>query len=173
MTVSRSSSAPPNCSEISTNSSDNSKNSPWENKNATSTSTKKHNQTDIARRLVISSKLLSHGAAKVCHQLFGGGIEILIPCHSAIHKIIYTRAAQVKKNLMGTLHLGKWSIYFDDKRIQGFEYQAVVLNNEAKEKKLTTLKLKNEKAETIAELHCVREVYSVGISCEDCCQHNK
>src|SRR5206468_88465 len=73
------------------------------------------------------------------------------PRQSAIHKAIYTRAAQVKKYLVSTLHLEKWSIHFDGKHIEGIEYQAVVLNNEAKEMKLTALKLKDGKAQTIAE----------------------
>ena len=37
------------------------------------------------------------------------------------------------------------------KRIDGFEYQAGVLKNEAKEIKLSVLKLKDGKAQTIAE----------------------
>src|ERR1700761_1138310 len=107
------SSAPPDCSESYTDSSNNSKDSPWEDENEASTSTRKHNPTGIARRLVTSSKLSSHGAAKVCRQLSGEGIEISTPCHSAIHKAIYTRAAQVKKHLVSTLHLEKWSLHFD------------------------------------------------------------
>jgi hypothetical protein len=151
-TVSRlTSSAPPDCSESSTDSSDNSKDSHWHDENAASTSTRKHNPTGIARRLVTSSKLSSHGAAKVCRQLSGEGIEIPTPCQSAILKAMYTRAAQVKKHLVSTLHLEKWSIHFDGKHIEGFEYQAVVLKNEGKEIKLTVLKLKDGKAQTIAE----------------------
>ena len=52
---------------------------------------------------------------------------------------------------MSTLHLEKWSIHFDGKHIEGFEYQAVTLKNESKEIKLTALKLKDGKAQTIAE----------------------
>ena len=141
----------PDCSESSTDSSENSTDSPWEDDNAASMSKRKHNPTGIARCLVTCSKLSSHGAAVVCRQLSGGGIEIPTPCQSAIHKAIYTRAAQVKKHLVSTLHLEKWSIHFDGKHIEGFEYQAVVLKNESKEIKLTTLKLKDGKAQTIAE----------------------
>ena len=82
----------------------------WMSKEQASTSTRKHNPTGIARRLVTSSKLSSHGAAKVCRQLSGEGIEISTPCHSAIHKAIYTRAAQVKKHLVSTLHLEKLKV---------------------------------------------------------------
>lgn len=145
------SSPPPDYSESSTDSSDNSKDSPWEDENAALMSTRKHNPTGVARRLITSSKLSSHRAAKVCRQLSGEGIEIPTPCQSAIHKAIYTRAAQVKKHLVNTLHLEKWSIHFDGKHIEGFEYQAVVLKNETKEIKLTALKLKDGKAPTIAE----------------------
>lgn len=144
-------SEPPNCSESNTDSSDNSKDSHWEDENAASTSTRKHNTTCIARRLVTSSKLSSHGAAKVCRQLSGEGIEIPTPSQSAIHKAIYTRAAQLKNHLVSTLHLEKWSLHFDGKHIHGIEYQAVLLKNEANEIKLTAIKLKDGKAQTIAE----------------------
>ena len=86
------SSALPDCSESSTDSSENSTDSPWEDDNAASMFKRIHNPTGIARRLVTCSKLLSHGAAVVCRQLSGEGIEILTPCQSAIHKAIYTRA---------------------------------------------------------------------------------
>ena len=57
----------------------------------------------------------------------------------------------MKKHLVSTLHLEKWSIHFDGKHIDGFEYQAVVFKNEAKEIKLSALKLKDGKAQTITE----------------------
>ena len=141
----------PDCSESSTDSSENSTDSPWEDDNAASMSKRKHYPTGIARRLVTCSKLSPHGAAVVCRQLSGEGIEIPTPCQSAIHKAIYTRAAQVNKHLVSTLHLKKWSIHFDGKHIEGFEYQAVVLKNESKEIKLTALKLKDGKAQTNVE----------------------
>lgn len=146
-----SSSVTPDYYETSSNSSNTSNDSPWEDEAAASTSTRKHNPTGIARRLVTSSKLSSHGAAKVCHQLSDEGIEIPTPCQSAIHKAIYARASQVKKHLVSTLHLDKWSIHFDGKHIEGFEHQAVVLKNERKEIKLAALKLKDGKAATITE----------------------
>ena len=52
----------------------------------------------------------------------------------------------MKKHLVSTLHLEKWS-----KHIESFEYQAVVLKNESKEIKLTALKLKDGRVQTIAE----------------------
>ncbi|CAH0558880.1 unnamed protein product [Brassicogethes aeneus] len=55
-------SKPPDCSESNTDSSDNSKDSPWKDENAESTSTRKHNRTGIARRLVTSSNLSSRGS---------------------------------------------------------------------------------------------------------------
>ena len=42
-------------------------------------------------------------------------------------------------------------MYFDAKHIKGFEYQAVVLKKEAKEIKLTALKLKYGKSQTITQ----------------------
>ena len=76
-------------------------------------------------------------------QLSGEGIEIPTPCQSAIHKVVYTGAAEVKKHLVSKLHLEKWNISFDGKHIEGIEYQAVVLKNEANKIKLSALKLKN------------------------------
>ena len=139
----------PDCSKSSIDSSENSTDSPWEGNDAASMSKRKRNSTGIARLLVTCSKLSSHRVAVVCCQLSGEGFEIPTPCQSAIHKAIYTRAAQVKKHLVSTLHLEKWSIHFDGKHIKGFEYQAVVLKNESKEIKLTALK--DGKAQTIAE----------------------
>ena len=141
----------PDCSESSTDSSKNSTDSPWEDDNAASMNKRKHNPTGISRHLVTCLKLSSHGAAVVCCQLSGEGIDIPTPCQSVIRKAIYTRTAQVKKHLVSTLHLEKWSIHFDGKHIEGFEYQAAVLKNESKGIKLTALKLKDGKAQTIAE----------------------
>ncbi len=138
-------------SDTSTDSSDTSEDSPWEDVAAASTSTRKHNPTGVARRLVSSSKLSFHGAAKVCRQLSDEGIKIPTLCQSAIYKAIYTRAAQVKNHLVSTLFLEKWSIHFDGKHVDGFEHQAVVLKNETKEIKLAALRLKDGKAATIAE----------------------
>ena len=53
-------------------------------------------------------------------------------------------------------------MHFDDKHIDGFEYQAVFLRNEAKETKLTALKLKDGKAQPITEgLHNVLEKFNL------------
>ena len=52
---------------------------------------------------------------------------------------------------MSTLHLEKWNIHFDAKRIENIEYQVVVLKNEAKEIRLSALSLKDGKAQTITE----------------------
>ncbi|CAH0551079.1 unnamed protein product [Brassicogethes aeneus] len=87
-------SGPPDCSQSNTDSSNNSKYITWEDENEASTRTRKYNPTGIARRLVTSSKLSFHGAAKVCRQLSEESIEIPTPSQSAIHKAIYTRATQ-------------------------------------------------------------------------------
>ena len=50
----------PDCSESSTESSENSTDSPWEDDNAASMSKRKYNPTGIVRRLVTCSKLSSH-----------------------------------------------------------------------------------------------------------------
>ena len=86
-----------------------------------------------------------------CANNSSDGIEIPTPCQSGIHKAIYKRAAQLKEHLVSTLYLEKWSLHFDDKRIEGFEYQAVVLKNDKKELKLAALKLNDGKTGTIAE----------------------
>lgn len=54
--------------------------------------------------------------------------------------------------MVSTLHLEKWSIHFNGKHMEGFEYKVLVLKNEEKEIILTALKLKDGKAQTIAEL---------------------
>ncbi|KAA0204050.1 hypothetical protein HAZT_HAZT007056 [Hyalella azteca] len=138
-------------------------------------SKRKHNPTGVARRLVRRSKLSSHGAAVVCHQLSDEDIEISAPCQSAIHKAIYTRAAQVKKDLVSTLHLEKWSINFDGKHIKGFEYQSVFIMSLSKAIKLTVLNLRNGKAEGLQEQlqkdsrMCLRSSICED-QLDDCCQ---
>ena len=57
---------------------------------------------------------------------------------------------QVKEQLKKTLHLQNWSLHFDGKKIEGTEYQAVVLKNEEREIKLAALALESGKAEPIA-----------------------
>ncbi|QQP32953.1 Uncharacterized protein FKW44_024153 [Caligus rogercresseyi] len=140
-------------SETGTDSCDTSEDSSMEDEAAPSTSTRKYNPTGAARRLVTSSKLSTHKAAKVCRQLSGEGIEIRTPT-------LYRRAAEVKQHLVSTLHREKWSLHFDGKKINGIEHQAVVLKNEAKEIKLTVLQLKDG-------------VQLVGINSDDNCRHDK
>lgn len=138
-------------SETGTDSCDTSEDSSMEDEAAPSTSTRKYNPTGVARRLVSSSKLSTHKAAKVCRQLSGEGIEIPTPSQPGIHKALYRRAAEVKQHLVSTLHQEKWSLHFDGKKIHGIEHQAVVLKNEAKEINLTVLQLKDSTAATIAK----------------------
>ncbi|QQP40599.1 Uncharacterized protein FKW44_014704, partial [Caligus rogercresseyi] len=138
-------------SETGTDSCDTSEDSSMEDEAAPSTRTRKYNPTGVARRLVTSSKLSTHKAAKVCRQLSGEGIEIRTPSQPGIHKALYRRAAEVKQHLVSTLHQEKWSLHFDGKKINGIEHQAVVLKNEAKEIKLTVLQLKDGTAATIAK----------------------
>lgn len=106
------SSAIPDYSESSMDSFDNRTDSPWEDDNVVSTNKRKHNPTDISRRLVTSSKLSSHGAATV-------GIKI------PIHKAIYQEAARVKEYSVSTVYLGKWSMHFDGKHLERINLKKV------------------------------------------------
>ncbi|QQP39678.1 Uncharacterized protein FKW44_013477, partial [Caligus rogercresseyi] len=132
----KSSSVALDSSETGTDSCDTSEDSSMEDEAAPSTSTRKYNPTGVARRLVTSSKLSTHKAAKVCRQLSGEGIEIRIPT-------LYRRAAEVKQHLVSTLHQEKWSLHFDGKKINRIEHQAEI--------KLTVLQLKDGTAATIAK----------------------
>ena len=138
-------------SESSSDSSDTSEESSWEDEAAPSASKRKHDSTGVAKRLVISSKLSTHKTSKLCHQLSGEGIDIPTPSQQGIHKALLEEAEQLKQHLISTLHREKWSLHFDGKRIQGIEYQAVVLKNAATEIKLAVLQLKDGTAATIAK----------------------
>lgn len=138
-------------SETVTASCDSSEDSSWEDEAEPSTSTRKHHSTGVARRLVTSSKLSIHGAARVCRQLSSEGMEIPTPSQPGIQKAIYRRAAEVRQHLIDTLHQEKWSLHFDGKKLNGVEHQAVVLKNEAREIKLAVLQLKDGTAATIAK----------------------
>ena len=94
-------------SKSSTNSCDTSKDSSWEDEAAPSTSTKKHNPTGVARRLVTSSKLSTYRTAKLCRHRSGEGIEIPTPSQQGIHKILFKKAAEVRQHLVSTLHREK------------------------------------------------------------------
>ena len=110
-----------------------------------------YNKTGVGRRLVTGSNLSSRKAAKVCQQLSGEGVAIATPSQSAIHKALYRRATELKAHYIRSLHQQNWCLHFDGKHLDGAEHQAVLLKNESEEVKLTTLKLRNGKADTIAE----------------------
>ena len=113
--------------------------------------TRKHNKSGIATRLVTGTHISTRKSAKICKQLSSEGIDIPAPSQQGIHKALFRKAGEMKKNFIDTLHQQTWSLHFDGKRIDGTEYQAVVIRNETREIKLSTLKLSDGKAETIAE----------------------
>ena len=95
--------------ESSINSCDTSEDSSWEDKAAPSTSTRKHNLSGVARRLVTSSKLPTYRTARPCRQLSGEGIEIPNASQQGIHKALFKTAGEVKQHLVNTIHCEKWS----------------------------------------------------------------
>ena len=82
--------------ETSTDVSDTSEDSFWEDEAAPTKRTRKHNPTGVARRLVTSSKLSTYRTARLCCQHSGEGIEIPTPSQQGIYKVPLKRAVEVK-----------------------------------------------------------------------------
>ena len=117
---------------------------------STSTS-KKYSKTKSANKLVTSSKLSTSQAAAVCRQLSQDGIDVETPSQSGIYRSIIKEAVKLTEEMKKTLQLENWSLHFDGKRIDGREYQVVVLKNERREIKLEALDLQNGKADTVVK----------------------
>ena len=79
------------------------------------------------------------------------GIDIPTPSQAAIYKSTFREAAKLKKEMIEKLQMEQWSLHFDGKHIEENEYQVVVFKNERTEVKLDAMRLKDGKAETIAE----------------------
>jgi hypothetical protein len=124
--------------------------------------TRKHNKSKVATNLVTSTRVSTSKAAKICKQLSRDGVDIPTPSQAAIYKSTFKQAAKLKEELRETLQMEQWSLHFDGKHIEEHEYQVVVLKNERTEVKLDALRLKDGKAETIAEgIAKVLDEYSV------------
>lgn len=146
-----SNSVPSDCFKTSTDSSDNSKDSPLEDKNAASTSTRKHNPTGVARRLVTSSKLSFHETPKVCRRFLVNALKSQ-PHVSQQSLRLSTRELIRWRSTWWAFFIWRSEVYtLTANTLRFFEYQIVVLKKEVKKIKLTALKLKDGKAEIIAE----------------------
>ena len=113
--------------------------------------TRKHYKSKFAVSMVTSSGVSTKKAAKICNVLSQQGIDIPTPSQSAIYKSIFKEAGKLKKEMIQQLKMEQWSLHFDGKRIDDKEYQVVVLQNERTDVKLDALRLKDGKAETVAE----------------------
>jgi hypothetical protein len=114
-------------------------------------STRKRNKSQLATNLVTSTRVSTSQSAKICKQLSQDGVDIPTPCQSAVYKATFREATKLKEEMIEKLQTEQWSLCFDGKRIEETEYQVVVLKNERTEVKLAALRLKDGKAETIAE----------------------
>ena len=112
---------------------------------------KKYCKTRTATALVTSSKLSTSKAATVCQQLSQCGIDVGTPSQSGIYRSTIKEAKKLKEEMKRTLNLENWSLHFDGKRIDGQEYQVLVLKNEKREVKLEALDLPNGKADTVVK----------------------
>ncbi|CAI9719418.1 Hypothetical predicted protein [Octopus vulgaris] len=101
--------------------------------NVTYSSTRKHNTSAIATRLVTGTNVSTNKAAKICNQLSEEVIDIPAPSQQGIYKALFKKAGEMKKHLIDSLRNQKWSLHFDGNHIDGNEYQAVVIKNETNE----------------------------------------
>ncbi len=80
--------------------------------------------------LVISAKISTKKAYKVCKTLSESGISVYTPTQSGIYKGVMKEGEKLKANFMNNLKNEKWSLNFDGKHIKKMEHQVVVLKNE-------------------------------------------
>ena len=90
-------------------------------------------------------------ASKIFKHLTDGGLAIPLPSQSAIYKATFKEAVKLKEQMKEDLQMENWSLHFDGKHIEENEYQVVVLNNERTEVKSDALRLKDGKADAIAQ----------------------
>ena len=112
-------------------------------------SSSKKQKTNSAVNLVISAKISTKKAHKVCKTLSESGIPIHTPTQSGIYKGVMKEGEKLKANFMENLKNEKWSLHFDGKQIKKMEHQVVVLKNENREVRLAVLEMMNGKSETI------------------------
>jgi len=110
---------------------------------------KTYNKTGTATDLVTLINMSTRQAEGTCKLLAAKGINIETPCQSAIYKSSIRVALKVKDEMKKTLHLEKWSLHIDGKRIKNHEWQVLVLKNELNEVRIATLQLVNGKAATV------------------------
>ena len=113
--------------------------------------TRKYNSSKLAADLVISTGVSTNKASKIFKHLTDGGLATPPPSQSAIYKATFKEAVKLKEQMKEDLQVENCSLHFDGKHIEEDEYQVVVLENERTEVKLDALRLKDGKADAIAQ----------------------
>ena len=72
------------------------------------------------------------------------GVNVSTPTQSAIHK-----SETIKQKLKTIIQNRFWALHFDGKRVNGTEYQVVVLKNSEQELRISALTLPDGKSLTI------------------------
>lgn len=110
---------------------------------------RKYSSCKIATKLVVSTKVSTNKACNIGKILSSEGLHVPTPSQSGIYKALFREAKKFKETLIQDLKNDNWSIHFDGKHIEQWEYQVVVLKNESREIKLGALKLIDGKSITI------------------------
>ena len=110
---------------------------------------RKYSSCKMATNLVIYNKVSINKASNVVKKMSEEGVKVPTPSQSGIHKSLYKEAKKYKEILIKELRKENWSLHFDGKNIDKWEYQVVVLKNERSEIKLCALQLVDGKSTTI------------------------
>ena len=102
-----------------------------------------------AVNLVTRAKISTRKSARICSELSDSGVAIPTPSQSGIYKAVMKKAEEVDNKYLYSLKDREWCLHFDGKKINGKEYQVIVLKNECEEKRLAVLELSDGKAKTI------------------------
>ncbi len=91
--------------------------------------TTKRSSTASATRLVTEEGLSTRKAANICSKLADEGMELPTPSQSGIWRRLQKEAEKRKKEIMSYLAKEDFCLHFDGKRLQGKEYQVVLLHS--------------------------------------------
>ena len=98
--------------------------------------------------MVIRRSLSTGTAAKVCTDLAEQGVAIPTPTQSGVWRSVIRSRKKGKEHIKKILQTEKdFCLYFDGKKLCGFEYQGVCLKSENREIKLGVLKCKSGSAQ--------------------------
>lgn len=149
---------------VSASASDSSPKSPSSSSTSSSSECKpkyKRTSTTTASLLVLENNISTHKAHNVLATIAKQGHDVPVPSQSGVWKRVISEGQQMKAKIFEKLQSkDPYCLQFDGKRVQGEEYQVVLLKNTTTEIKLGVLKCESGSAAAIhKELHQLIDEY--------------